>query len=439
MEGLRGKLQEFLITWLESYIPSHAELAFDGLVLAWLALFTVFVHYFLHGPVFGLVTKLATKAKGNWQYLLLTNKLFQRVAFIIQAIVLQVQAGLWFESTNSLLWVIKVVTDQWILLFSLLVFFSFLDFLEKLAYSKISEMRFPLRGVLQTTKLIASIFIVVLAISLLMGKSPLLLLSGLGALSAVLMLVFKDPILGLVAGIQLSANSMLSVGDWLEMPKYGADGDVIDIGLTTVKVRNWDKTITTVPTYALISDSFKNWRGMSESGGRRIKRSVLIDTSSICFLDEAMIQRLSKAELLGSYLEQKTKDIEKSNSKKQVDMSLTINGRRLTNIGTFRNYLLTFLKSHPYIHQEMTLLVRQLSPTTDGLPIEIYAFTNTTKWAEYENIQADIFDHVFAVLREFGLRAHESPTGHDIRALRVPLSSDSGLSITAKPQQVEQA
>jgi miniconductance mechanosensitive channel len=423
VEGFRNEFKIFLISWLDKFLPANTELAFDGLVLVWLALFTIILHYFLHGPIFGGVTKLANKAQGNWQQLLLTHKLFQRIAFVIQGIVLQVQAGLWFESTDSILWLIKIITDQWILLFSLLIFFSFLDFLERLAYNKITEMRFPLRGVLQTVKLIASIFVVVLAVSLFMGKSPLLLLSGLGALSAVLMLVFKDPILGLVAGIQLSANEMLSVGDWLEMPKYGADGDVIDIGLTTVKVRNWDKTITTIPTYALISDSFKNWRGMSETGARRIKRSVLIDTSSIRFLDDAMIQRLRKAELLGNYLDEKTKVIAEANSSKQVDMSLTINGRRLTNIGTFRNYLLSFLKSHPYIRQDMTLLARQLSPTSEGLPIEIYTFTTTTKWAEYEGIQADIFDHIFAILPEFGLRAHESPTGHDIRALQTPLQS----------------
>ena len=425
MNGLRSEFKLFLLNLLEKYLPGQADLAFDGLVLAWLALFTIFLHYFLHGPIFGGVTKLANKGQGNWQQLLLTHKLFQRIALIIQGIILQVQAGLWLEGSDALLWFIKIVTDQWILLFSLLVFFSFLDFLERLAYNKVMEMRFPLRGVLQTIKLIASIFVVVLAVSLLMGKSPLILLSGLGALSAVLMLVFKDPILGLVAGIQLSANEMLSVGDWLEMPKYGADGDVIDIGLTTVKVRNWDKTITTIPTYALISDSFKNWRGMSESGGRRIKRSILIDTSSIRFLDKAMTQRLRKAELLGSYIDETTKAIEQDNSKKQLDMSLSINGRRLTNIGTFRRYLLTFLKSHPFIHQDMTLLARQLSPTSEGLPIEIYTFTTTTKWAEYEDIQADIFDHIFAILPEFGLRAHESPTGHDIRALKTPLQSSA--------------
>jgi miniconductance mechanosensitive channel len=210
---------------------------------------------------------------------------------------------------------------------------------------------------------------------------------------------------------------MLSIGDWLEMPKYGADGDVIDIGLTTVKVQNWDKTITTVPTYALISDSFKNWRGMTDAGGRRIKRSLLINTASIRFLDDDMLKKLKKAELLGDYLEQKLKAINNANSEMEVDLSLPINGRRLTNIGSFRAYLVSYLKAHPSIRDDMTLMVRQLESSSEGLPIEIYAFTSTTKWIAYEDIQADIFDHVFAVLPEFGLRAHESPTGYDLQGL----------------------
>jgi len=285
-----------------------------------------------------------------------------------------------------------------------------------------NHMRFPFRGLIQTIKLVACLLAGLLAISILLGKSPLLLLSGLGALSAILLLVFKDPILGFVAGIQLSANEMLAVGDWLEMPKYDADGDVIDIALTTVKVRNWDKTITTIPTYALISDSFKNWRGMTDAGGRRIKRSVLIDTSTVKFLDQALLNHLKKAELLDQYLNERLQIIERANEKRQInnknlDMSVRINGRRLTNLGTFRAYLLSYLQDHPGIHQGMTLMIRQLDPSENGLPIEIYAFTNTTSWYQYEDIQADIFDHIYATLSEFGLRAHESPTGYDMRAL----------------------
>lgn len=232
-----------------------------------------------------------------------------------------------------------------------------------------------------------------------------------------MMLVFKDPILGLVAGIQLSANNMLAPGDWLEMPRFGADGDVIDISLTTVKVRNWDKTITTIPTYALIEDSFKNWRGMTDAGGRRIKRSLYLEISSVRFLHDDEIGQLQKIYLLSPYLQDKTKELQLYNSKLTQDLSAPINSRRLTNIGTLRAYMIAYLKSHPRIHQQMTLMVRQLAPGPNGLPMEIYAFTNTTVWGEYEGIQADIFDHFLAILPEFGIRAHETPTGHDIRSL----------------------
>jgi miniconductance mechanosensitive channel len=236
------------------------------------------------------------------------------------------------------------------------------------------------------------------------------------------MLVFKDPIMGLVAGIQLSANDMLAVGDWLEMPKYGADGDVIDIGLTTVKVSNWDRTITTIPTYALISDSFKNWRGMSESGGRRIKRSINIDAGSVHFLNEDELARLHKAKLLGPYLDQKVSEIERYNSELHADLTSLVNGRRLTNLGTFRAYLNEYLRNHPQIHQGMTLMVRQMQPTPEGIPVEIYAFTNTTAWVAYEGIQSDLFDHILAVLPEFGLRVHQTPTGYDMRTLAETLA-----------------
>ena len=232
-------------------------------------------------------------------------------------------------------------------------------------------------------------------ISLLIGQSPAILISGLGAMAAVLMLVFKDPILGLVAGIQLSANDMLKLGDWLEMPKYGADGAVIDIGLTTVKVRNWDNTITTIPTWSLVSDSFKNWSGMSASGGRRIKRSLNIDTT---------------------YMDSRHQEISEWNQQNAADHSV-LNLRKMTNIGTFRAYLQEYLRNHPRLRKDMTMMVRQLAPDANGLPIEIYCFTSTVVWAEYESIQADIFDHIFAVVDEFGLRIHQSPTGNDIRSL----------------------
>jgi miniconductance mechanosensitive channel len=418
LNTLRDQLKQSLSTWLDAHMPVMSGMAFEIIVLLWIAAFALALHFFLHSFVHRVLSKLAEKSSPQWHRALLANSLFRRVSFVLQGVIVQVQSRLWFEDDSpSLLRLINVATDQWILLFGLLAFFSLLDSIQSVALRSVGHRQFPWRGLLQTIKLIASVLVGLLAISSLMGQSPLYLLSGLGALSAVLLLVFRDPIMGLVAGIQLSANKMLSVGDWLEMPKYGADGDVIDIALTTVKVRNFDKTITTVPTYALISDSFKNWQAMSDSGGRQIKRSILLEISSIQFMDDELFEHLKEAELLGSYLEQKQHEIERDNSSKKVNMALRINGRRLTNVGTFRGYLVSYLKEHPNIHQHMTLMVRQLDPTSNGLPIQIYAFTNTTDWNAYEGIQADIFDHVFAVLSEFKLRAHEAPTGADIRSL----------------------
>ncbi|MGI9228079.1 MAG: mechanosensitive ion channel family protein [Gammaproteobacteria bacterium] len=417
MDNLRSEFKQFLLSWLETNVPGIAHITYNGLVVLWIAIFAIALHVFLHVFIRKLLVKLVNKKGQRLHRSLLENNLFRRLSYVFQGAVVHIQAGLWLEKSSSLLRLIEIAADLWILLFALLSFFSLLNALQSLMHQRPSSRNFPLRGLIQTIKLIATIFIGILAISDLMGESPLILLSGLGALSAVLLLVFKDPILGLVAGIQLSANEMLSVGDWLEMPKYGADGDVIDIALTTVKIRNWDKTITTIPTYALISDSFKNWRGMSEAGGRRIKRSVLIEISSIQFLDDEMLQHLKKAELLGAYLEERIKLIEDENKVNPADMTVRLNGLRLTNVGTFRKYLVSYLKAHPKIHQDMTLIVRQLDPSSEGLPIQIYAFTNTTKWNEYEDIQSDIFDHVFAVLPDFGLRAHEAPTSHDVRSL----------------------
>jgi miniconductance mechanosensitive channel len=236
-------------------------------------------------------------------------------------------------------------------------------------------------------------------------------------MTAVLLLIFKDAILGLVAGIQLTANKMIAVGDWIEMPKYGADGDVLDLTLTTVKVQNWDKTITTIPTYALISDAFKNWRGMQESGGRRIKRSIAIDMNSIKFCDEEMLERFRKIQYISEHIERKRKELQEHNRLLKVDDSSLANGRRLTNVGTFRAYIQAYLKNHPAIHQNMTFLVRQLAPSDHGLPIEIYVFSSDTAWVTYEAIQADIFDHLLAVLPEFDLRVFQSPAGHDFQQL----------------------
>jgi len=276
---------------------------------------------------------------------------------------------------------------------------------------------FPIKSFVQVFKLLVYFLGIISVISLVIGQSPLQLIAGLGALTAVLMLVFKDPILGFVAGLQLSSNRMVSIGDWIEMPKHGVDGDVLEIALTTVKVRNFDNTITTVPTQSLINDSFKNWAGMQRSGGRRIKRALHIDMSTVRFCDENMLQRFSKIQYISSYIGEKQNELNEFNQNKDADLSALANGRRMTNLGTFRAYIEAYLRNHSQISKQLTLLVRQLSPTETGLPIEIYVFSEEKRWIEYEGIQADIFDHIIAVAREFDLQVFQSPSGNDFQKL----------------------
>ncbi|BEO12276.1 hypothetical protein SMQC17_03060 [Serratia marcescens] len=410
-------MQQQITRWLEQFGLEFGGVMSLLMVLGLIVLISVAIHLVLHRVVLAALQRRGQQSQRVWQQAITQYKLFQRVALLLQGVIISIQATLWLQSGSQTQAVIVTAAQVWILAFTLLSLFSLLDTLLALLRQSPISNQLPLRGIFQGLKLVAAILIGIMIVSLLMGKSPLLLLSGLGAMTAVLMLVFKDPILGLVAGIQLSANDMLKIGDWLEMPKYGADGAVTDIGLTTVKVRNWDNTVTTIPTYALISDSFKNWRSMSESGGRRIKRSLNIDTGSVHFLSEEEQRRLQRNPLLHSYLNNKTQELSRHNQEIAVDLASPLNGRRLTNLGTLRAYLEAYLRAHPRIHQNMTLMVRQLAPTPEGLPLEIYAFTNTTVWAEYESIQADIFDHILAVIDEFGLRVHQTPTGNDLRGM----------------------
>jgi miniconductance mechanosensitive channel len=275
----------------------------------------------------------------------------------------------------------------------------------------------PIKGYLQVLKLAIYAASLVLMAAALMERSPVLLLSGIGAMAAVLMLVFKDTLLALVASVQLTSNDMLRVGDWIEMPQLNTDGEVIDIALHTVKVQNWDKTIATIPTHRLITDSFRNWRGMQESGGRRIKRALNLDQASIAFLSDAQLARLRRFSLLAEHFERKRRELEAWNAEHRPALRDPVNSRRLTNVGTFRAYVEAYLRAHPRISKEMTLLVRQMPSSAQGLPLEIYAFTNTTAWGDYEAIQADIFDHLIAILPEFDLRLYQAPSGADLQPL----------------------
>jgi miniconductance mechanosensitive channel len=271
----------------------------------------------------------------------------------------------------------------------------------------------PIKGYLQIIKIFVYTIGIITIIAIIFGQSPLKIIAGMGAFAAVILLIFKDTILGFVASIQLAANKMVNIGDWIAMPSKGADGTVIDISLTTVKVQNWDKTISTIPTYSLVSESFNNWKGMEESGGRRIKRHINIDVKSIHFLSEEDMNRFEKIKLIQEYMKEKKNEIRASNPEGEIP----VNQRRLTNIGTFRKYIEAYLFNHPKIHNNMTFLVRQLQPSEKGLPLEIYVFSNDQEWANYESIQADIFDHVLAVVSEFNLKIFQNPTGDDFKRL----------------------
>lgn len=429
-------MREELFTWLESFGLTITPLIGSVIILVVILLTALVIHLLLHQGILRFMESHAKQSQRWWQAAFFRHKLFTRLALTLQAIILLTQARIWLESGAPALPAIETVLYLFILLFSLLSLFSALDTVEDLLVNSPQGKRLPVRGIFQSIKLAAFLLAMIYAISLLIGKSPAILISGLGAMTAVLLLVFKDPIMGLVAGIQLSANNMLAVGDWLEMPKYGADGDVIDINLTTVKVSNWDKTITTVPTYALISDSFKNWRGMTESGGRRIKRSINVDATSVKFLDEEDLEKLRKAQMLSSYIENKVAEIQRYNEENHCDPASPVNGRRLTNLGTFRAYVAAYLKANPNINPNMTQMVRQLQPGPDGIPLEVYAFTASTAWLVYEGIQADIFDHIYAVLPEFGLRIYQAPSGYDMRQALQQVGSQTVAALENAAQSV---
>ena len=362
-----------------------------------------------------VVHQAAKRTRTQWDDVLMKRRVFHRLSHLAPALLIYGMASVVF-STNDLIELAQRGAQVYMLLAGLLVVDAVLNSANDIYQGFEVARRIPIIGYLQVVKIVVTITVFIFCISIVIDESVFALFAGLGALTAIILLIFKDSILGLVAGIQLVANDMVRPGDWIEMPKYGADGDVMEITLNTVKVQNWDKTITTIPTYSLISDSFKNWRGMKESGGRRIKRSVPIDMGSVKFCSEEMVERFSRIQLLVDHIARKKKELAEYNQKNQIDESVMVNGRRMTNLGTFRAYLVAYLRAHPKVHQDMTFLVRQLPPSDNGLPLEIYVFSNDQVWANYEDIQADIFDHILGSLPEFELRPFQNPTGDDVRA-----------------------
>lgn len=363
--------------------------------------------------ILAAVRKFAERTTTDWDDKLVERKVFQTLSHLAPALVLYSLAPTVLEDQGWVTAALKAA-QIYMLLVGVMSVSALMNALHDIYQTFAVARRIPIFAYLQVVKLLVTIAALIVVVSIVIEKSPLLLLSGLGAATAILLLVFKDTILGLVAGIQLVAHDMVRPGDWIEMPKYGADGDVEEITLNVVKVRNFDKTVTTIPTYALISDSFKNWRGMQESGGRRIKRSISIDVGTIKFLDRGEVDELMKITKLREYLKERRSEIEAHNEKYGDADASPANGRRMTNLGAFREYCKAFLRQHESIHKEMTFLVRQLAPTAKGLPIELYVFTNDQRWLFYEGIQADIFDHLFAVLPLFGLRPFQEPSGADV-------------------------
>jgi len=356
-----------------------------------------------------IVKRLVERSKTIWDNILFERKVFNRFSYFAPALVIYWMAPFVLSGSSAAIATLQLVAKIYMVIVGLLVFDSFLNSVVDIYRTFEFSHKRPIRGFVQGAKIILFILAGIVILGMITGNSPTILLGGLGAM--------------FVAGIQLSANKMIHIGDWIEMPKYGADGDVIDVALTTVKVQNWDKTIATIPTYALISDSFKNWRGMSESGGRRIKRAIYIDMSSVKFCTEEMLEKFKKIKYISEYIERKTEEIKEHNLAAGVDESELVNGRHLTNIGTFRAYVVAYLRNHPKIHQEMTFLVRHLEPTPNGLPIQIYVFSNDQVWANYEAIQADIFDHILAVIPKFELRIFQNPTGADLQSLAHPVNA----------------
>ncbi len=410
-------MKELISAWLveQGINQSYLNITTEAISSIIVFLLCGLSYYFAKHQLLAMVHRIVVASRNEWDDMLIEHKVFTRIALLVPFIVLLflIPHALEKDSAYSyfLLTIAKVAIT-----FQIARALSALLNTANSLYDQTSQKRdLPINATVQLIKLVVYIVASILAISFILDKSPLYLLSGLGALTAVLLLIFQDTIKGLVASIQISANRMVAPGDWIEMPKYGADGDVIEIGLNTVKVRNFDNTVTTIPTYALVSESFRNWRGMFNAGGRRIKRSLIIDVNTIHFCSKEELTILENIVLLKTYLAKKKQEVEEDNQQKGIDSNDPVNARQLTNIGTFRVYIESYLKQHSKVHPNMTCMVRQLPATAVGLPLELYFFTNDVAWVNYEKIQADIFDHLFAVAAHFNLRIFQEPSGYDWR------------------------
>ena len=372
-----------------------------------------------------VVTKLVKNTKVTWDDVLFDKKVLVNLSRMVAPVLIYVLLPVVFPREPD----VVSFLQRLCMIYIIATFLRFINVFLTAIYHVYSEKEQfkdrPLKGLLQTAQVTLFFIGGIAIVSILMNKSPAVLLTGLGASAAILMLVFKDSIMGFVSGIQLSANNMLRVGDWIVMSKYGADGTVIEVTLNTVKVRNWDNTITTIPPYLLVSDSFQNWRGMQESGGRRVKRSINIDMNSVHFCTPEMLEKFRKISLITDYIDGKEQELDEYNEEHHIDSSIWVNGRRQTNLGVFRAYLVRYLRSLPEVSKELVCMVRHLQPTDTGIPIELYCFSSNKVWVEYEGIQADIFDHVLAVIPEFGLSVFQNVSGADLKNIIIKLPAGS--------------
>jgi miniconductance mechanosensitive channel len=407
-------MQEQVTSWLdllEQYPQLQTLIAVLGLITVAVLANWLVKHILVRG-FYNILSRMGGTHRNDFGVV-------KRLSHIVPALIISSSVGIIPGLPEAAVTVVKNVAGGFIILTIALALGAILEIFNLLYMRRRNAYLKPIKGYIQVVKIIIYAIASILVVATLIDRSPLILLSGLGAMAAVLMLIFQDTLLSLVASVQISSGDLIRVGDWVEMPQLNADGDVIDIALHTVKIQNWDKTITTIPTKRFISDSFINWRGMQESGGRRIKRSLFIDQHSIHFLTPEELEHLKRFNLMKGYFDNKISELNKWN-KEHVQSSSgdSLDSRKLTNIGTFRAYIDFYIRNHPGIHQRgMTLMVRQLSPTSEGLPLEIYCFTNTIAWTEYEAIQSDIFDHLLAIAPEFNLRVYQAPSGYDMRAL----------------------
>jgi miniconductance mechanosensitive channel len=404
-----------------NFLDMYAKLSSVILTFLALIILAVIVHWVTKKITIKVIHRLVENTKTNWDDYLLKHKVFQALAHLASAMIFYYSSN--FSEIPEVTSFINTLTNIYFVVIFVKAISGTLKAANEIYLTTPYAASRSIKGYIQLLMILVYFIAIIFIIAFIFKKSPLGLLTGLTAFAAVLLLVFKDPILGLVASIQLSANNMLKPGDWIEVPKHSANGTVIDISLTTVKVQNGDRTISTIPTYSLVSDSFLNWSGMTESDGRRIMRSIKIDMKSVKFCDDQMLKKFKKIRLINNYITERQNEITEYNKNLGIENDPFPNGRRQTNLGVFRKYLEEYLKNNPKINKDMAFLVRHLQPLETGIPIEIYVFSKEKEVNAYETLQADIFDHVLAIIPEFELRVFQSPSGNDIKDLSEKLST----------------